>query len=134
MVRAAAAVKVKVITENCYLTQEEKRRACEWIAQTGAHFVKTSTAYADGGATLDDVRLMYEAVRGKCLVKAGWRDSTDTRGVGVPQGRRAPFWLDPDRRLRARVPRIAHRRKSVLCGLPAEDARTDSRSGLTYSA
>lgn len=61
---------VKVITENCYLTQEEKRRACEWIAQAGAHFVKTSTAYADGGATLDDVRLMHQVVKGRCLVKA----------------------------------------------------------------
>jgi deoxyribose-phosphate aldolase len=70
VVRAAEGATVKVITENCYLTQEEKRRACQWIAQTGAHFVKTSTAYADGGATLDDVRLMYEAVEGKCLVKA----------------------------------------------------------------
>jgi deoxyribose-phosphate aldolase len=70
VVRAAATAKVKVITENCYLTQEEKRRACEWIAQAGAHFVKTSTAYADGGATLDDVRLMYEAVQGRCRVKA----------------------------------------------------------------
>jgi len=70
VVRAAAGFTVKVITENCYLTQEEKRRACEWIAQAGAHFVKTSTAYADGGATLEDVRLMYDAVQGKCLVKA----------------------------------------------------------------
>ena len=70
VVRAAAGAKVKVITENCYLTQEEKRRACQWIAQAGAHFVKTSTAYADGGATLDDVRLMHEAVAGKCQVKA----------------------------------------------------------------
>lgn len=70
VVRAAEGAKVKVITENCYLTQEEKRRACQWIALAGAHFVKTSTAYADGGATLDDVRLMYEAVEGKCQVKA----------------------------------------------------------------
>ncbi len=70
VVRAAEGTKVKVITENCYLTQEEKWRACQWIAQAGAHFVKTSTAYAEGGATLDDVRLMYEAVEGKCLVKA----------------------------------------------------------------
>jgi deoxyribose-phosphate aldolase len=61
---------VKVILENCYLTQEEKQRACEWIAEAGAHFVKTATAYAPGGATLEDVRLMYEAVRGRCLVKA----------------------------------------------------------------
>jgi deoxyribose-phosphate aldolase len=79
VVRAAEGAKVKVITENCYLTQEEKRRACQWIAQAGAHFVKTSTAYADGGATLDDVRLMYEAVEGKCQVKAagGIRELTE---------------------------------------------------------
>jgi deoxyribose-phosphate aldolase len=70
VVRAAQGRTVKVITENCYLTEEEKRRACEWIAQAGAHFVKTSTAYAEGGATLEDVRLMYQAVRGRCRVKA----------------------------------------------------------------
>jgi deoxyribose-phosphate aldolase len=61
---------VKVITENCVLTDAEKRRACTWIAETGAHFVKTSTAYAAGGATLDDVRLMFNAVGGRCRVKA----------------------------------------------------------------
>jgi deoxyribose-phosphate aldolase len=70
VVTAAEGRIVKVITENCYLTQEEKRRACEWIAQAGAHFVKTSTAYADGGATLDDVRLMHQVVKGRCQVKA----------------------------------------------------------------
>lgn len=70
VVRAAGEKTVKVITENCYLTQEEKQRACEWIAQAGAHFVKTSTAYAEGGATLEDVRLMYRVVRGRCQVKA----------------------------------------------------------------
>jgi deoxyribose-phosphate aldolase len=70
VVRAAHGRTVKVITENCYLTQEEKRRACEWIARTGAHFVKTSTAYADSGATLEDVRLMHEVVDGRCQVKA----------------------------------------------------------------
>jgi deoxyribose-phosphate aldolase len=70
VVRAAEGMKVKVIIEACYLTREEKRRACEWIVQAGAHFVKTSTAYADGGATLDDVRLMYQAVKGRCQVKA----------------------------------------------------------------
>ena len=70
VVRAAQGWKVKVILENCYLTQEEKQGACQWIAEAGAHFVKTSTAYAEGGATLQDVRLMYEAVEGKCQVKA----------------------------------------------------------------
>lgn len=70
VVRAADGRIVKVILENCYLTQEEKRRACQWIVEAGAHFVKTATAYASGGATLEDVRLMYEAVAGKCQVKA----------------------------------------------------------------
>lgn len=70
VVRAAEGRIVKVITENCYLTDGEKRRACRWIAEAGAHFVKTSTAYAEGGATLDDVRLMYDAVKGRCRVKA----------------------------------------------------------------
>ncbi len=70
VVGAADGRIVKVILENCFLTQDEKRRACQWIAEAGAHFVKTATAYAAGGATLDDVRLMYEAVAGKCQVKA----------------------------------------------------------------
>jgi deoxyribose-phosphate aldolase len=72
VVRAAAesGAKVKVIIETCYLTAEEKRRACDWVADAGADFVKTSTAYAEGGATLEDVRLMYDAVKGRCLVKA----------------------------------------------------------------
>ncbi len=70
VVRAAEGVVVKVITENGLLTDEEKRRACDWIARAGAHFVKTATAYTTGGATLDDVRLMQEAVQGRCLVKA----------------------------------------------------------------
>jgi deoxyribose-phosphate aldolase len=70
VVRVAGGRTVKVITENCYLTNEEKRRACDWIAEAGAHFVKTSTAYADGGATLEDVRIMYDAVKGRCRVKA----------------------------------------------------------------
>lgn len=70
VVHAADGAVVKVITENCYLSTEEKERACRWIADSGANFVKTSTAYATGGATLDDVRLMHRAVAGRCQVKA----------------------------------------------------------------
>jgi deoxyribose-phosphate aldolase len=70
VVSTAAGRVVKVITENYYLNEEEKRRACDWIARAGAHFVKTSTAYADGGATLEDVRLMHDVVKGRCQVKA----------------------------------------------------------------
>jgi deoxyribose-phosphate aldolase len=70
VVRAAQGFKVKVILENCLLTNEEKRRACAWIAEAGAHFVKTSTGFAAGGATVEDVQLMSVAVAGRCEVKA----------------------------------------------------------------
>lgn len=70
VVEAAQGARVKVILENGLLTHEEKRRACNWVVRARAHFVKTSTAYAEGGATLEDVRLMFAAVEGKCLVKA----------------------------------------------------------------
>ena len=72
VVRAAEGAVVKVITENGYLTDAEKRRACRWIAESGADFVKTATAYAEGGATIDDVALMHQAISGvgHCRVKA----------------------------------------------------------------
>ncbi|HET6846187.1 MAG TPA: deoxyribose-phosphate aldolase [Anaerolineales bacterium] len=70
VVEEARAATVKVILENGFLTDDEKRLACDWAARAGAHFVKTSTAYSEGGATLEDVRLMYAAVAGRCLVKA----------------------------------------------------------------
>lgn len=49
---------VKVIFENAYLTDEEKIRACRLTEAAGADFVKTSTGFAPGGATHDDLRLM----------------------------------------------------------------------------
>jgi len=49
---------VKVIFENCYLEDRHKIRLCEISADVGADFVKTSTGYGSGGATLDDLRLM----------------------------------------------------------------------------
>ena len=49
---------VKVIFENCYLQDRHKIRLCEISAEVGADFVKTSTGYGSGGATLDDLRLM----------------------------------------------------------------------------
>jgi deoxyribose-phosphate aldolase len=49
---------VKVIFENAYLTDDEKIRACHLAESAGADFVKTSTGFAPGGATHDDLRLM----------------------------------------------------------------------------
>ncbi|GIM55119.1 deoxyribose-phosphate aldolase [Capnocytophaga cynodegmi] len=67
---------LKVILETCYLTDEEKRLACKLSVEAGADFVKTSTGFGTGGATLSDVQLMKEAVNGKAKIKAsgGVRD------------------------------------------------------------
>lgn len=76
VVRAAAPKAVKVILETCYLTDEEKRTACLLAVDAGAAFVKTSTGFGSGGATLHDVRLMRRAVGDQVGVKAsgGIRD------------------------------------------------------------
>lgn len=67
---------VKVIIETCLLTDEEKIKACELALEAGAHFVKTSTGFSTGGASLEDVRLMKSVVGHKMEVKAsgGIRD------------------------------------------------------------
>ena len=54
----------KVIIETALLTDDEKHRACELARTARAHFVKTSTGFSTGGATVGDVALMAEAVRG----------------------------------------------------------------------
>lgn len=67
---------VKVIIETCLLTDEEKEKACVLSVNAGADFVKTSTGFSSGGATLDDVKLMKQVVAGQAKVKAsgGVRD------------------------------------------------------------
>lgn len=67
---------LKVIIETCYLTNEEKITASELAVNAGADFVKTSTGFGTGGATLDDIILMKAAVGGKAKLKAsgGIRD------------------------------------------------------------
>jgi deoxyribose-phosphate aldolase len=61
---------VKVIFENAYLTDDEKIRACRLSEAAGADFVKTSTGFAPGGATHDDLRLMRENTSPHIGVKA----------------------------------------------------------------
>ena len=69
-------VPVKVIFENYYLTDEQKKVACRLCEEAGADFVKTSTGFAGGGATLEDLQLMRDNVSEKVQVKAagGVRD------------------------------------------------------------
>ena len=61
---------LKVIIETCYLTQDEKIKACELAVKAGADFVKTSTGFGEGGATLEDVKLMKKVVGNKAKIKA----------------------------------------------------------------
>jgi deoxyribose-phosphate aldolase len=77
VVEAADEWPVKVIIETCLLTREEKIRVCQLVVESGAKFVKTSTGFSTGGATVDDVRLMRETVGPKFGVKAsgGIRDT-----------------------------------------------------------
>ena len=70
VVEAAKPAIVKVIIETCLLTDEEKTAACEASVRAGAAFVKTSTGFSTGGATVHDVALMKQAVKGQANVKA----------------------------------------------------------------
>ncbi|HHV80951.1 MAG: deoxyribose-phosphate aldolase [Dictyoglomi bacterium] len=70
MVNLASGKVVKVILETCYLTDEEKISACKIAMSAGASFVKTSTGFGPGGATVEDVRLMRQIVGDKLGVKA----------------------------------------------------------------
>jgi len=76
VVEAADERPVKVILETCLLTNEEKIRACQLVVESGAHFVKTSTGFSAGGATVADVKLLRETVGPTFGVKAsgGIRD------------------------------------------------------------
>ena len=66
----------KVIFENCYLTDEEKVKVSEIAAKVKPDFIKTSTGFGTGGATLEDVKLMKSIVKDEVKVKAagGIRD------------------------------------------------------------
>lgn len=61
---------LKVILENCLLTEAEIVKACELSVEAGAHFVKTSTGFSTGGATASDIALMRKTVGPNIGVKA----------------------------------------------------------------
>ena len=74
---------LKVIIETCLLTDDEKRTACELSEKAGADFVKTSTGFSKGGATLHDVELMKSVVGDRLGVKAsgGVRDYATAKAM-----------------------------------------------------
>ncbi len=81
VVAAARPARVKVILETGMLDDEEKVAACTLSKLAGAHFVKTSTGFGKGGATVEDIALMRRVVGGEMGVKAsgGIRDASDAQ-------------------------------------------------------
>ena len=102
-----AGEKVKVIFENCYLNDAQKIRLCEISGELGADWVKTSTGYGTGGATLEDLQLMRKYSPPGVQVKAagGIRDLDmllRMREIGVTRAgasRTAPMLDECRRRL-----------------------------------
>jgi len=83
-----AGQKLKVIFENCYLTDEQKIQLCQICGEIGADWVKTSTGYGSGGATLHDVKLMRAHSPAQVQIKAAGGVRTldrllDMRAAGV---------------------------------------------------
>ncbi|MBU1342919.1 MAG: deoxyribose-phosphate aldolase [Proteobacteria bacterium] len=70
VVTAAKGKIVKVIIETCFLNRDQKINACKIAKKAGAHFVKTSTGFAGGGATCEDVSLMKKTIGNQLKVKA----------------------------------------------------------------
>ena len=83
VVEAAGTVPVKVILECCLLDDEQIVRACKDCMAAGAAFVKTSTGFSTGGATVHDVALMKQTVGDTCKVKAagGIHNKTDAEAM-----------------------------------------------------
>lgn len=103
-----AGAKVKVIFENCYLKDEHKIRLCEICGELNADWVKTSTGFGTGGATLDDLRLMRRHAPPRVQVKAAGGIRTlaallEVRAVGVTRcgATRTVEMLDECRRILA---------------------------------
>ena len=67
---------LKVIVETCYLTEEEKIAMCQAVTNAGADYIKTSTGFGTGGATLGDVKLFREHIGEAVRIKAAGGVST----------------------------------------------------------
>lgn len=61
---------LKVIVETCYLTEDEKVKICKIVTEAGADYIKTSTGFGDGGATLEDIKIFRENIGSSVKIKA----------------------------------------------------------------
>ncbi|WP_195269596.1 deoxyribose-phosphate aldolase [Eubacterium sp. 1001713B170207_170306_E7] len=68
--KAAGDNILKVIVETCYLTEEEKAKVCELVTNAGADYIKTSTGFGTGGATIEDINLFREHIGPAVKMKA----------------------------------------------------------------
>lgn len=68
---AAEGKTLKVIIETCLLTYEEKLTACKILSESKGDFIKTSTGFSTGGATLEDIKLLVRHCKGKRVKAAG---------------------------------------------------------------
>lgn len=87
----ARGVIVKVILENCFLSDDQKKTACQICEKAGADFVKTSTGYGTGGATIEDLTLMRATVSAKVRVKAAGGVRTLDQALAVRAAGAARF-------------------------------------------
>lgn len=78
---------LKVIIETCLLTEEEKIQMCKCVTDAKADFIKTSTGFSTGGATLEDIILFRENIGSEVLIKAaGGIKDLDTAKVFIENG------------------------------------------------
>ena len=85
VIRAAEGRITKVIIETCYLDEEEKVIACEIVKRAGADFVKTSSGFGSGGATVEDVKMMKQIVGDGIEVKAAGGINTFKKAIEIIQ-------------------------------------------------
>lgn len=83
VVEAAEGHIVKVIVETALLTEDEKKRVCQIVLESGAHYIKTSTGFSTAGATIADIQLFKEIVGGKIGIKASGGIRTRQDGVAM---------------------------------------------------
>ena len=70
VVTATPGVLHKIIIETCYLTDDEKKKACEAAIKAGAEYIKTSTGFGPSGAVIRDIELIKSLTKGKVGIKA----------------------------------------------------------------
>ena len=83
MREACEGVILKVIIETCQLKEEEKIKMCELVSKAKADFIKTSTGFSTGGATVEDVALLrkYSAPEVKVKAAGGIKDFSDAKAM-----------------------------------------------------